>query len=63
MIHSEVTCPSFSSIQRQELQQVTQAIARINDGSYGICSKCEEEISPQRLEAMTYTSLCIKCAD
>lgn len=45
------------------VQQIDHALLRIKDGSYGICEKCGEPISEKRLEAIPYTSLCIKCAD
>ncbi|WP_299873093.1 TraR/DksA C4-type zinc finger protein [uncultured Cocleimonas sp.] len=48
---------------REELEQVQHAIKRIENGTYGICAKCEEEISPQRLKAIPYATLCINCAD
>ena len=48
---------------REELIQVQHAIKRIESGSYGTCTKCEEEISAARLQAIPYSSLCINCAD
>lgn len=47
---------------RKELVQIDNAIARIEKGTYGTCSECGEKISPQRLEALPYTELCIDCA-
>ena len=46
----------------QELQQVKQAILRIKQGSYHICTKCEGEIPVERLTAIPYTTLCLSCA-
>lgn len=48
---------------REELIQVQHAIQRISNDSYGICSKCEEDISVARLQAIPYTTLCINCAE
>ncbi len=45
------------------VQQIDHALLRIKDSSYGVCEKCGEPISEKRLEAIPYTSLCIKCAD
>jgi len=39
------------------------AIARIQDGSYGICLECEEEIAPRRLKAIPWAELCIRCQE
>ena len=43
------------------LNLILRAIAKINDGNYGECSDCGEEISPKRLEALPWTSYCIAC--
>ncbi len=45
------------------LRQVKGALARIADGSYGICNHCEEEISMKRLNAVPQTAYCIKCQE
>jgi len=46
-----------------ELAQVRQALKRISKGEYGTCESCGDNISPKRLEAMPYSTLCIKCAE
>jgi len=43
------------------LEQVEDALRRLDAGTYGICEECGEEISPARLEALPYATLCIKC--
>jgi len=45
------------------LRNVRGALARINDGSYGICLHCEEDIKPKRLDAVPWTKYCIKCQE
>jgi DnaK suppressor protein len=45
------------------LQSVKLALARIEDGTYGTCLMCEEEISPKRLHALPWASYCIRCQD
>ncbi len=47
---------------RAEIDQIKLAIANIDSGRYGICEKCAEPISKERLAAVPYTSQCIKCA-
>jgi len=47
---------------KAEIVQIRQAIERIDHGEYGICQHCGEAINPERLKALPYTSLCIKCA-
>ena len=45
------------------LRQIRRALARIADGSYGICLHCEEEIKPKRLDAVPWTPYCIRCQE
>ena len=43
------------------LKKIDEAIARIDEGSYGICESCGGQISLKRLEARPVTTLCIEC--
>ena len=43
------------------LRSVRQALSRIDEGTYGSCLNCEEEISAKRLKALPWTPLCINC--
>ena len=43
------------------IRKIEEALERIEDGTYGICEECEEEISEDRLKARPITALCIKC--
>lgn len=45
------------------LRNVTAALERVEDGTYGVCLECEEEINPKRLAAVPWTSLCIGCQE
>ena len=45
------------------LRSVKGALARIADGSYGVCLHCEEDIKPKRLDAVPWTKYCIKCQE
>ena len=45
------------------LAKIDKALARIESGSFGICEKCEEEISMKRHEARPVTTLCIRCKE
>lgn len=46
----------------REIASVKRALARIEDGTYGECVRCGEDIAPARLEARPEASLCIDCA-
>lgn len=48
---------------RFTLQLVTDALARVNNGTYGQCVNCEEEIQQKRLEAVPWARHCIACQE
>ena len=41
--------------------KIKEALERIENGTYGICEECEEEISKARLKARPVATLCIEC--
>lgn len=43
------------------LKEVDAALARMEDGTYGTCDSCGDEIAPERLEARPYARECITC--
>ncbi|HEY7419736.1 MAG TPA: TraR/DksA C4-type zinc finger protein, partial [Ktedonobacteraceae bacterium] len=43
------------------LAEVQQALARIDNGTYGICTNCGQPIPEKRLEAIPWTTLCVNC--
>lgn len=43
------------------LRDVRAALARLDEGTFGLCLRCEEEIARRRLEAVPWASLCLKC--
>jgi len=45
------------------VRRIHSAIGRTNDGSYGLCLDCEEEIAPKRLKAIPWAELCIRCQE
>ena len=47
--------------ERKLLKKIEEAIERINQGVFGICDKCGEEINMKRLEARPVTTMCIEC--
>lgn len=44
------------------LQQIENALDRINQDKYGRCIKCGKEIPAERLEVLPYALMCIQCA-
>ncbi len=47
--------------ERMLINKVKQALQRIEDGTFGLCESCEEEIGLERLRARPVTTLCIDC--
>lgn len=47
---------------RDLLRKIDRALARMDDGTYGICSRCGKPIEKARLKALPYADLCIKDA-
>jgi DnaK suppressor protein len=45
------------------LRNVRGALRRIQDGTFGVCLHCEEDISPKRLAAVPWTAYCIQCQE
>ena len=49
--------------ERKLITKIEEALERIEDGTFGICEECDEEISEGRLEARPVTTLCIRCKE
>lgn len=47
--------------ERKLIKKIQEALTRIDDGEFGICTECGEEISIARLKARPMTTLCINC--
>jgi DnaK suppressor protein len=47
--------------ERKLLKKIDEAIEKIDNGTYGICEACGEEINIRRLEARPVTTMCIEC--
>ncbi len=46
-----------------QMRQVRAALHRIQDGSFGSCLNCEDEISPKRLKAVPWAAYCLSCQE
>ena len=47
--------------ERKLIFKIQEALSRIEEGTFGICEACGEEISIERLKARPVTTLCIEC--
>ena len=50
-----------SSQRRTVLRLIERALKRIADGSFGKCVGCGDQIQDQRLQALPWTQLCLRC--
>ena len=46
-----------------QLRNARAALGRIQDGSFGICQRCDENIHPKRLAAVPWAAFCIHCQE
>ena len=49
--------------EKAHLSKLTLALRKIEDGTFGICTECDEPINKKRLEARPETQLCIRCKE
>jgi DnaK suppressor protein len=56
---------ALSNLERNSdrLREVRTALCRVEEGTFGICLGCEENINPKRLAAVPWASLCIVCQE
>ena len=47
--------------ERKLIFKIQEALARLDDGEFGICETCSEPIGIERLKARPVTTLCIEC--
>ena len=45
------------------LREARVALRRIEDGSFGVCQECDEDIHPKRLTAVPWATFCIRCQE
>jgi DnaK suppressor protein len=43
------------------VEEIDRAIAKIHDGTYGVCEQCYSTIPKERLKALPYAALCVQC--
>ncbi len=55
------TLDTLSAKDIKRLRLIDSALARIQNGKYGFCVKCNKRIPKERLEAIPYALMCIEC--
>jgi RNA polymerase-binding protein DksA len=61
-VENDEVLERLGETEREEIAAIRAALARLDAGTYGTCSKCGEAIAPGRLEALPYTIVCVDCA-
>ncbi len=61
-VEREVAIRSLDS-KASMLRSVMAALGRSDDGSFGVCIRCDHEISPKRLAAVPWAPHCISCQE
>lgn len=59
----EEVIDKLEKTERDTLVNVTAALLRVENGSYGACIICDDEITDRRLKAIPYTTMCEVCAE
>jgi len=54
---------SLSGTERDTLFLIEEALGRLENGGYGTCSNCSDEIPPARLKAVPWARYCITCQE
>ena len=54
---------SLSNTERDLLQQVDDAISRLEGRGFGVCAACAEDMNHKRLEAVPWARLCLSCQE
>jgi len=56
---------AFMSMESEEelLRKVDRALVRVREKTYGQCEECDKLINPDRLEALPWATMCIKCQE
>jgi RNA polymerase-binding protein DksA len=48
---------------RDMLERISEALRKIDEGTYGFCDRCDRPINPERLKAIPYATMCIECQE
>lgn len=58
---SEEIASQLAEIEARELTQIDRALQRLKQGTYGICEMCQRKIAIARMNALPYSTYCIRC--
>jgi len=61
--HEEWIFLNRNTIDMKLLREISDALLRIDHGTYGTCMECEEPISTKRLDAVPWARYCVTCQE
>jgi DnaK suppressor protein len=61
--HEEYISVARNRLEHEKLQLLNAALRRCDEGDFGICLECGEEIAAKRLKAVPWAKYCIVCQD
>jgi len=54
---------ALMEMESETLRKIDEALLRLSEGTYGVCSECDDAISEARLKALPFASLCRDCQE
>jgi DnaK suppressor protein len=61
--HEEWIFLNRNTIDAKLLREISDALHRLEIGTYGVCMECEEPISTKRIEAVPWAKYCVTCQE
>jgi len=58
---NEEVASQLAELEARELHQIERALARMKQGTYGLCEYCQTKIPVARLNALPYSTTCVRC--
>jgi DnaK suppressor protein len=58
---SEEVISQLAELESRELAQIERALARLKQGTYGLCEMCHKKIPVARLNALPFSTTCVQC--
>jgi|YNPMSStandDraft_1061717.scaffolds.fasta_scaffold00078_15 RNA polymerase-binding protein DksA len=61
VVYDHESTLTIENILKDILNQIESALKRIENGTYGICEVCKKPIDEERLKAIPYATMCVRC--
>ncbi len=63
LAHDEFVSLKLHGMDEAQLRLVEEALARLKNGDFGVCLRCEAAIAPKRLDAIPWARYCVRCQE